>query len=184
MRLDDLRTSLRALPKSELRDRYLRFLDESGEGALRRDGGPEHVTGSCFVFSPGFDRVLLCFHRKGQFWVQFGGHVEPEDATVAEAARREAREESGIGSLTLLTPAIMDLDLHQLNAGFSCSAHWDVGYAAVAGPDAVVSVSDESEDVRWFPVDELPDQIPAGFGTRMEQVRSKAMSLPKVSSGA
>ncbi|WAP53010.1 NUDIX domain-containing protein [Arthrobacter sp. ATA002] len=182
MPLENLLTSLRALPESEQRNEYLRFLDEFGAAALQRDGGPEHVTGSCFVFSPGFDRVLLCFHRKGQFWVQFGGHLEPKDATVAEAAQREAREESGIGGLILLFPdsfpVLMDLDRHQLAGGFSCSAHWDVGYAAVVSPDAGVSVSDESEDVRWFPVDDLPARVPAGFGSRLEHVRRRAMSLP------
>lgn len=170
--------SLRALPESGPRDEYLRFLNEAGDAALRRDGGPEHVTGSCFVFSPGFDRVLLCFHRKGQFWVQFGGHLEPEDASVAEAAQREAREESGIGDLVLLSPAIMDLDRHDLHSGFSCTAHWDVGFAAVISPNVMTSVSHESEDVRWFPINDLPAQVPASFSVRLEQVRRAAMALP------
>ncbi|MBO0895901.1 NUDIX hydrolase [Arthrobacter sunyaminii] len=178
MRLDDLLTSLRALPESEPREEYLRFVTTAGDAALRRDGGPEHVTGSCFVFSPNFDRVLLCFHRKGQFWVQFGGHLEPQDATVAKAAQREAREESGISDLNLLSSAIMDLDRHDLHGGFSCSAHWDVGYAAVVSSDVVISVSDESEAVRWFPVSALPAQVPAGFGARLDLVRRTAMSLP------
>ena len=151
MPLEHLFTSLGELPESGLRDAYLRFLTTAGDASLRRDGGPEHVTGSCFVFSPDFDQVLLCFHRKGKFWVQFGGHIEPQDVSVAAAAQREAREESGIGGLVLLSPAIMDLDRHELHAGFSCTAHWDVGFAAVANPDTAISVSDESEDVRWFP---------------------------------
>lgn len=149
----------------------------AGDAALRRNGGPEHVTGSCFVFSPAFDRVLLCFHRKGQFWVQFGGHIEPKDASVAEAAQREAREESGIGDLVLLSAAIVDLDRHDLHAGFSCTAHWDVGFAAAIASHVEVAVSDESEDVRWFSIDELPAHVPAGFGARLERVRRTAMSL-------
>ena len=177
MPLDNLSTSLRALPDSGSRDAYLRFLDAAGDAALHRNGGPKHVTGSCFVFSPGFDRVLLCFHRKGQFWVQFGGHIESTDASVAEAAQREAREESGIGDLVLLCSAIMDLDRHDLHAGFSCAAHWDVGFAAVVAPSVVTSVSDESEDVRWFPINELPAQVPAGFRARLDNVRRAAMSL-------
>ncbi|MFH5878953.1 NUDIX hydrolase [Arthrobacter sp. NA-172] len=176
MPLANLLTSLSALPESGSRDAYLRFLKSAGDAALRRSGGPEHVTGSCFVFSPEFDRVLLCFHRKGQFWVQFGGHIESEDASVAEAAQREAREESGISDLVLLSPGIMDLDRHDLHAGFSCSAHWDVGFAAATAPDVEVSVSDESEDVRWFPINEMPIQVPAGFGARLERVRHAAMS--------
>lgn len=175
--LEDLHTSLSALPESEPRDAYLRFLNAAGEAALRRNGGPEHVTGSCFVFSPAFDQVLLSFHRKGQFWVQFGGHIESTDASVAETAQRETREESGIAELVLLSPAIMDLDRHDLNSGFSCAAHWDVGFAAVIAPDAEISVSDESEDVRWFPIDALPAEVPAGFGARLERVRLSAMSL-------
>ena len=155
----------------------MRFLTFAGDAALRRDGGPEHVTGSCFVFSPAFDRVLLCFHRKGQFWVQFGGHIEPKDASVAEAAQREAREESGIVDVILLSTAIVDLDRHDLNAGFSCTAHWDVGFAATIDPDVEIVVSDESEDVRWFLIDELPDQVPTGFRARLAYVRHRAISL-------
>lgn len=185
MPLEDLLRSLRALPESGPRDAYRQFVAAAGDASLRRDGGPEHVTASCFVFSPGFDQVLLCFHRKGQFWVQFGGHIEPDDATVAEAAQREAREESGISDLVLLSsagfpaasPVLMDLDRHDLHGGFSCSAHWDVGYAAVVDPDAAISVSHESEAVRWFPVSAVPAQVPAGFGARLEHVRRAAVSL-------
>ncbi|MDJ0319898.1 NUDIX domain-containing protein [Pseudarthrobacter sp. PS3-L1] len=177
MPLDNLLTALGELPESEQRDAYLRFVNFAGDAALRRDGGPEHVTGSCFVFSPEFDRVLLCFHRKGQFWVQFGGHIEATDASVAEAAQREAREESGIGELVLLSTAIVDLDRHDLHAGFSCEAHWDVGFTAVITPDVEIEVSDESEDVRWFPINELPANVPTGFGARLDRVRSTSMSL-------
>ena len=177
MPLTHLLASLRDVPESGARDAYLRFVTLAGDAALRRDGGPEHVTGSCFVFSPAFDRVLLCFHRKGQFWVQFGGHIESKDSSVAEAAQREAREESGIGELVLLSTAIVDLDRHDLHAGFSCTAHWDVGFAATIDPNVEIAVSDESDDVRWFPIDELPDQVPTGFGARLEHVRRRAIPL-------
>ena len=191
MPLENLVLSLRALPESAPRDAYLQFVKTAGDAAMRRDGGSEHVTGSCFVFSPDFDHVLLCFHRKGQFWVQFGGHLEPSDATVADAAQREAREESGIADLILLSsatspvssPVLMDLDRHDLSGGFSCAAHWDVGFAAVVSPDVLFSVSDESEDVRWFPVDSLPAQVPAGLDARVENVRRRAMSLPGALTG-
>jgi 8-oxo-dGTP pyrophosphatase MutT (NUDIX family) len=177
MPLHDLLASLQEVPQSGSRDAYLRFVTFAGDAALRRDGGPEHVTGSCFVFSPAFDRVLLCFHRKGQFWVQFGGHIEPKDASVAEAAQRETREESGIGDHVLLSTAIVDLDRHDLHAGFSCTAHWDIGFAATNDPNVEIAVSDESDDVRWFPIDELPDQVPTGFGARLELVRRRAITL-------
>ncbi|QAV70403.1 NUDIX domain-containing protein [Salinibacterium sp. UTAS2018] len=167
---DDFLTSLAALPASPVRERYLAFVAAGGADALKRDGGPEHVTASCFVFSPDYENVLLCFHRKGQFWVQFGGHLEPQDASVADAALREAREESGIADLTLRSDAIVDLDRHELHGGFACAAHWDVGFVALAAPDVAVAVSDESEDVRWFPTNALPAAVPDNFPARMAAV--------------
>ena len=125
-----------------LRDEYLTFVGGSPQTALARDGGPEHVTGSCFVFTPDLAQVLLCFHKKGQFWVQLGGHIEPADGSVAEAAYREAREECGIDDLVPVGD-LLDVDRHGLGGGFRCSAHWDVGFAATARPEAAPVASAE-----------------------------------------
>ena len=46
-------------------------------------------------------------------WLQMGGHCEPEDATLADAALREATEESGIDGLTLLPGGPVRLDRHR-----------------------------------------------------------------------
>ncbi|MBF4463040.1 MULTISPECIES: NUDIX hydrolase [unclassified Rathayibacter] len=172
-RSDRLADELRGLPDSPLRDDYLAFLREYGAQALDRDLGPEHLTASCFVFSPDLSRVLLCFHGKGRFWVQLGGHIEPADASVAEAAVREAREESGIVALRLLAVAAVDIDRHALGTGFGrCLRHWDVGYAAVADPSEPLVVSQESGDVAWWPVDALPADVPPGFAERVAGVRA------------
>ncbi|ROS79124.1 NUDIX hydrolase [Cellulomonas sp. PhB143] len=163
--------------QAELCDEYVAMLraseaDAPGQDtALRRDGGPEHVTGSCFVLSPDRSRVLLCFHRKGQFWVQLGGHVERDDASVADGAFREAWEESGIDGLVPWSRDPADLNRHALPGAFGrCRVHWDVGYVVVAPHDAVPVVSDESEDVAWFGVDALPDDVPHDFGERLALV--------------
>jgi 8-oxo-dGTP pyrophosphatase MutT (NUDIX family) len=178
MHPDAALVALSALPPSAIRDEYLEFVSSGEHAALRRDGGPEHLTASCFVFSPDLARTLLCFHRKGGFWVQFGGHLEPQDASLASAGLREAREESGIADLELLSQSIVDLDRHELHGGFGCAAHWDVGLVAIADPTTAVAVSDESEDVRWFPVGQLPVGSVAGFGERIERARDAAASLP------
>ncbi|MCL2514492.1 MAG: NUDIX domain-containing protein [Microbacteriaceae bacterium] len=179
MDVDDLITRLRGLPASDAREAFLGFATERGDAAWQREGGPEHVTASAFVFSPDLAQVLLCFHKKGRFWVQFGGHIDPEDATVAEAAQREAREESGIPDLELASGAITDLDRHDLHGGFSCAAHWDIGFVAFVAPDARIEVSEESEDVRWFPVDAPPAEVPERFERRLAAARGLAASLQK-----
>ncbi|MFJ3319637.1 MULTISPECIES: NUDIX domain-containing protein [unclassified Curtobacterium] len=169
MHLDDVTTALAATTAPH-RDRFLAFVRTHGDAALRRDGGPEHLTASCFVFSPDLGSVLLCLHRKGRFWVQFGGHLEPGDRDLAEAARREAREESGIADLDLLDASVADLDRHDLHGGFACAAHWDVGFVAVVDPARATTVSDESDDVRWFALDALPDGLAPGLPARLAAV--------------
>lgn len=154
-----------------LKGEYEAFLRTTRAPALARNGGPEHLTGSCFVLTPDLSRVLLCFHRKGQFWVQLGGHVEPGDASVAAAAYREAREEGGITDLRPFGSMPLDLDRHSLSSGFgACRVHWDVGYVAFADVDAVPVVSLESEAVAWFDVEGLPAQVPEGFPARLRTI--------------
>ncbi|WP_129587980.1 NUDIX hydrolase [Rathayibacter oskolensis] len=132
------------------------------------------------MLSPELDRVLLCFHRKGRFWVQLGGHIEAGDPSVADAAAREAQEESGLRELRMLGRLPVDVDRHGLGGGFGrCSRHWDVGYAAIADPAEPVVVSDESDDVAWWPVDALPDDVPPGFAARLGGAVEAARESPR-----
>ena len=158
--------------QAALRQEYVSFVEE-GRGEVVFRGTPEHLTGSCFVLTPDLAHVLLCFHRKGQFWVQVGGHVEPGDDSLAAGAFREAREESGIASLEPFEPdgAPVDLHRHALSSRFgTCLVHWDVGYVAFADLDALPVVSDESEAVAWFRVDRLPPELPEDFPVRLRTV--------------
>lgn len=152
-----------------LRTEYLAYL--AGGGTADRDASPQHLTASTFVLSPDLRHVLLCYHRKGRFWVQLGGHIEPGDTSVAAAAAREAHEESGLTGLELASLVPVDLDRHGLGDGFGrCAVHWDVGYVAFASADSVPVVSDESDDVAWWPVDALPAEVPEQFVGRLSRV--------------
>ena len=151
-----------------LRTAYLEAISEAGEKMLWKGLADEHVTASCFVFSEDLDQILLTFHRKGQFWVQFGGHLEKDDDSLEASALREAREESGIESLQL-TGGVVDLDLHRLHGGFTCAAHWDIGFTALVSADAEFGVSDESESVEWWSVDQLPESAPPDLARRIER---------------
>ena len=136
-----------------LRRRYVRHLEAHADG-LERSCFPDHLTAGTLVLDSGLDRVLLNLHRKARRWFAFGGHCEPGDATLAGAAWREAVEESGLEGLRL-DPVPLHLDEHAV--GF-CDPrgtvhHLDVRYTALAPEGA----EHESLDVRWWPVDALPD---------------------------
>lgn len=132
--------------------RYLEFADEHGKAASEKTGGPVHFTASLIPFSDDLGRVLLVFHKKARRWLQPGGHIEPGDASVEAAARREGREECGVEIDGDLVPA--ELDAHLLGERFACREHLDIRFATRVPSSSVPHVSDESEDVRWFAVDD------------------------------
>ena len=124
--------------------------------AMTKLGPPAHFTASCLVLDPSLERVLLTLHRRADQWFQFGGHLEAGDRSVRAGAQREALEESGVGGLRV-TPFAVHLDRHALVGSFGrCTEHLDIRYAAVAPPGAQPADSEESLDVRWWPVDALP----------------------------
>ncbi|GAB7004130.1 NUDIX hydrolase [Nocardioides sp. AN3] len=142
-----------------LREQYVAYLSTHPSGVLREDR-PHHVTASTLVISADGSSVLLTLHAKAGRWFQFGGHLEPDDASLFGAASREAQEESGL-ALTL-DPVPVQLSDHEVPfCGDAAGVHHlDVRFLAVAPADAVHAVSEESLDVRWWPSDALPDPDP------------------------
>ena len=143
--------------QSALRDRYVAHLLTHPD-ALTRECRPDHLTASTVVLSADRSQVLLTLHAKAQRWFQLGGHCEPGDATLAGAALREATEESGIDGLRLV-PVPVHLDEHEVPfCGPAAGVHHlDVRFLAVAPAGVAHHTSEESLDVRWWPVEHLPD---------------------------
>ncbi|MFS4097764.1 NUDIX hydrolase [Streptomyces sp. AF1A] len=154
--------------QEELRQVYLDHLQAHPDGMWKAcaDG---HITASALVIAPERGEVLLTLHRKLRMWLQMGGHCEPGDATLADAALREGTEESGIAGLALLPGGPVRLDRHLT----PCAWHLDVQYAAVAPRGAEEAISDESLDLRWFAYDEVPEVADTSVVRLVEAARAR-----------
>ncbi|MEZ2370163.1 NUDIX hydrolase [Arthrobacter sp. RCC_34] len=156
---------------------FLAALDQ-GADVLSRHPLPSHLTASAFILDAAQEHVLLVFHGKGRFWVQPGGHLESGDAGILEAALREATEETGLRAEQLSGLRVVDLDHHQLSDAFGhCRSHLDVGVAMITDGTPQPTVSDESEDVRWFPVGDLPEDAVQGFDSRLAEVLERLRQI-------
>jgi len=146
--------------QAALRQEYVDHLEARPDG-MWRTCHPDHVTAGALVFSADRQHVLLTLHAKARRWFHLGGHCETGDATLAGAATREAAEESGVVDLRL-DPVPLHLDAHVVAfcSGHEQVRHLDVRFLAQAPEHAVHAVSDESLDVRWWPVDDLPTEDP------------------------
>ncbi len=141
-----------------------RLLETSGDPFSRDHFEPGHFTASAFVLSPRADALLLIFHAKLERWLQPGGHVDPEDASLLDAARREAQEEVGIAELVLENMAggaehaapVFDVDVHTFPARGREPEHdhFDIRFLFRAR-SRDFALSREALAARWMPLSEL-----------------------------
>ena len=127
--------------------------------ATRRACAPGHVTASTLLLDSEARRVLLTLHPRVGAWLQLGGHLEDTDASLMAAAAREASEESGIAGI-VLDPLPVNLDVHPITCSLGLpTRHYDVQFVGRAPAGAEPAISAESDDLRWFEVDDLPAGI-------------------------
>lgn len=182
--LADTLATLRAWPALEtgqaaLAHAYLTLLHSTSR-ALWREHVPGHLTTSGVVLSPDRRHVLLVLHPRAGTWLPPGGHLEPGDETLKAAALREVEEETGVHGTSVLP---VQLDAHP----FTCSLgvptrHLNISYAMLApgtpgGELPITRISEESDDLRWWPVAALP-QGPAAERVAAAVAAARTLAWP------
>jgi 8-oxo-dGTP pyrophosphatase MutT (NUDIX family) len=158
-----------------LRHAIVAFLAARADGCLR-ECAPGHVTGSALVLDHTGTHALLTLHPRVGRWLQLGGHCEPTDTDIVAAALREATEESGIDDLAI-DPELAALHVHPVTCSLGVpTRHLDMQFIVHAPPDAEIAVSDESLDLRWWPLDALPDDCDFGVTQLVNSAHLRSLS--------
>lgn len=110
--------------------------------------------------------VLLCFNPRGE-WELPGGRPDPRDASIADVAKREVEEETGL-SLTQ-PPLLLDAELFWPVPGKQITL---VCFMCRIDEPAHVVRSREHDDVRFFSVDALPDALPGTYRRFIEKAQN------------
>lgn len=125
------------------------------ESPCSRDQAEAHFTASAIVVDETGERTMLIHHRKSGMWFQPGGHIEASDRSPAEAALREAREETGL-DVRLASVQLFDTDVHWI----PWDEHWhlDLRFLVIAG-GTVAADAAEVHAAEWVPWDAAFDRI-------------------------
>ena len=138
----------------------LECLSRPGDISLR-DNLVGHLTASAWVVTPDRSRVLMAYHKIYNSWAWLGGHADG-DWDLCRVAEKEAREESGIENLRLVSENPVSLEILTVNGHekkgkyVPCHLHLNLTYLFEADPAAAIRVKpDENAGVAWIPMEEL-----------------------------
>ncbi|MCB0358870.1 MAG: NUDIX hydrolase [Bdellovibrionales bacterium] len=157
----------------ERRDRFIAFVSSEPD-CFCRSLLSGHVTCSAWLLSPCRQKVLLTLHAKLGRWLQLGGHADG-NADVVSVALNEAKEESGIARIFLLTPKILDIDIHHIPMLHSTPEHlhYDVRFLLQAH-ETLTWKTNESIDLKWVRMEQITEDE---FGPSLARMNRKAASF-------
>jgi len=136
-------------------DRFITFI-RNNQNCFERSLEHGHITASAWVMDNELKNVLLTHHKKLDKWLQLGGHVDGKSDVLKEAIR-EVNEESGLISLELKSDGIFDLDVHLIPSHKNESEHfhYDVRFLFISDEPSKISISDESNDLKWISIKQI-----------------------------
>lgn len=138
---------------------YLQIFDN----LLIRENTLAHFTSSAFIVNKTFDKVLFVYHNIYQSWGWTGGHMDGATDFI-QVAEKEAKEETGLNKLTLLSSEIASLDIlevpgHKKNGLYvSPHIHLSLAYIFIADETHPIKIKpDENSAINWISFNEIPN---------------------------
>ncbi|MGP3950898.1 NUDIX hydrolase [Streptomyces sp. 7N604] len=135
----------------------VQLLSQGGDFASRRHF-PMHVTVGALLVR-GDAEILLVEHRAYGITLQPGGHLEPTDTTLIDAAVRELAEETGVDPHKVLpasqTPVYIEYGRVPARPEKEEPEHYhlDIGYSFVTAHADVGRIQEsEVRGAAWYPL--------------------------------
>ena len=142
-----------------------------------------HLTASAWVVSPDRKLVLMAYHKLYDSWAWLGGHADG-DWDLCRVAEKEAREESGIETLTVISPEPVSLEILTVNGHekkgeyVPCHLHLNLTFLFEAEPTQDLRCKpDENSGVAWLDMDELAEKSSEPWF--VERIYSKLVNRAK-----
>jgi 8-oxo-dGTP pyrophosphatase MutT (NUDIX family) len=158
-----------ARKSKELVTEFLRH----AESAFARDRfQPGHVTCTGLVRHPREAKILFMLHHRLHRWLLPGGHVEESDKSLADAAGREAREETQVVIDGACAPFLAGIDVHGIPPKHDepFHLHHDLIWCFHAATEEI-AVTTEAPSVMWAGAEDW-DRLGAAESIRRSILRA------------
>ena len=172
-------------PNDQDLDKFFDYLSKN-DNVIDRKNMNGHITVSALVVKD--KKALLLWHKTFQSLMQPGGHIDPPDKTVFEAAIREVKEETGLDvekdhifADGIFSGIPISLDVHPILANEkkqeSAHYHYDMYfYLKLKNEDQEIKNEDDGvEGAQWFDLEKIDESF---NGVTFKAVRKyKSLSL-------
>jgi len=139
----------------------LDYINLVGHDILYRNSQLAHMTSSGFILNPSMTKTLMVHHNIYQTWAWSGGHADG-DRDLLEIAIKEAKEETGIETITPLIDEILSLDILTVKRHYkrgkyvSAHLHLSAAYVLIADETDDLTVNpSENSDVAWIDIQKM-----------------------------
>lgn len=139
----------------EMMLKYINIFDD----VLTRENKMCHFTASNWIVNKDKTKVLMIYHNIYKSWAWTGGHADG-DSNLLQVALKEAKEETGLKNLKLLSDGIfgiqiLTVDSHIKRGKFVPShLHLDCCFLLEADENEVLKIkADENSGVEWIDID-------------------------------
>jgi len=128
---------------------------------LTRKNEVAHMTSSAFIINKNRDKMLMVYHNIYDSWSWVGGHADG-DGDLCGVALKEAKEETGVQNITIVSREIYAMDvlpvLSHIKKGAYISAHLHLSITYLLEADEKDSLQikeDENSGVMWVSLDKV-----------------------------
>lgn len=142
----------------------LEYID-TFEDVLTRENKIGHFTASSWITNKDRNKVLMVYHNIYKSWAWTGGHADG-DSDLLHVALKEAKEETGIKNLKVLSNGIAGLEIvgvdsHIKRGKFvSTHVHLNCTYILEADENDMLRIKeDENSGVKWIEINKLNDAV-------------------------
>lgn len=160
MLIDDIE---RYVPYNEQEEKDKAFILKAlkeNDDIFTRENKVMHMSASSWIVNQDFTKILMCYHKIYDSYSWTGGHADG-DTDLKQVAIKEAKEETGIKTVKLLSDDIFSLEVLTVDGHIkkgsyvSSHLHLNVTYLLQADDRELLRIKeDENNDVRWFSIPE------------------------------
>lgn len=136
---------------------------EKFEDVLTRKNELCHFTASNWIVNKERTKVLMIYHNIYKSWAWTGGHADG-DNDLMQVALKEAREETGLKNLKVISDGIYSNEILTVNSHIkrgkfvSAHLHLDCCYLLEADENEELKIKeDENSGVKWIDIEKATE---------------------------